>query len=311
MKNLEEALEEAVKGNDTQGAKEIIRMQSESIDYHHIFSLAARYGNADILKFLEPHIEIKDEDIEFNEEDYSGGPFLPHIERQIKDDLKEEAQKKREELIIEAWEDVYHFGHCKAALYLTGHYDEIRHTNVDIITWFEEKCGQQFLVDGYLETVTSDGCYAIDKAVTDRILHLIRMAIWKHCVKGDLTQVKFYIESCKLNIDLYQHIIFDAAHFGHLDIVKYFVARGADLSQPSAQPSKYKKQILARYLDSLLNEENDELEDDERYKDEVYSLWDGWKSSELHKQHANVTKIKDVRDYIWDLTAKHYPNLLI
>jgi len=112
MKDLNEALKEAVKRGDTQGAKEIIRTRPysftkfsqttgtfeqfiASVDKFSAFKLAAKYGNTEILKFVEYDSDITNYD---------------------SDD--EEASVERSQLYTDSFVVAFENKHCETARYL-------------------------------------------------------------------------------------------------------------------------------------------------------------------------------------------------
>jgi hypothetical protein len=193
MDKVYQALLEAMQRGDTQGAKEIIGMQSKTVNYVAVFEQAADIGNTEVLRILEPLID----DV---------------IERVDGDQVDNYGWQDVSDSIGGAFSDAFENGHCEAVRYIAEKYKDWHDEATVLLRMYH--CGHQDYVDRF---------------VNDCVNHkeTICRAIDMECSEGELKTVKYFVKSCSLNIKVYEKSLLEAARFGNFPIVKYIVKKGA------------------------------------------------------------------------------------
>ena len=316
-KSIEEALKEALKCGDNQGAKELIRMQSTSVDTFEIFKLSANLGNTEILKFMEPLFVIPEDYPDEEQEDKEAEEFNKHrknmhymhdtyfeynghispLEKSWREwkqvdkkwwveEFREDVKKRLMRLFEDSVDQASNNGHCETALYILSYYGYNIMVGV-IFKWMEQCGGPQSLIDGYRK----EGGY---------MRNVVLQVIKKYCGDGDLKSVRLYVNSCNLHIDDYEGAMYVAAIGGHLPVVAYLVNNGFDLSN--------------RY------HEGDILEIGQKGKCIAKCVKENWVDLEEKKEKLGyqdpvlntlINNIDAVYVYLFNETSKVYPELLV
>ena len=286
--DIENNLRKAIHRGDTQGAKEIIRMQSVTVNIDHVFEYAVRNGNFEIIKYLEPCYEdLHENDYEDYEDEW--GNFV--------EPLREIREKVTKWFMMATYK-----GHYEIARYIVKEYGLwIKDT---LILLEMHRCGghQKFIDDHINECESKDD--------------ILRSVIKEACNDGDLKAVKYFVNAYKLDIKFYEDSILKAALGGHLPVVKYLVNNGADLSlRHNCFLTRENKDgicivicveselgyLYRKFEDGEYNPVHAEPDDDDYFEND-------WEKSELEAEILNLSK---VRDYLWELMFEKYPECFV
>jgi hypothetical protein len=194
MRDHVEALGEALKRGDTQGARDIIRKYPMVSHYDEAFVLAASRGNVEILKMLD-----KD------------GDDVIHTDKH--------------QMYYKAFANACEDGHCETARYIADNHKQFLPQHMLLFRMYQ--FGQQDYVDEYAEKYDKVGYKrrCIYRAVLDAFREGdVKSAIYFIDLYDPNVTVKDFLKNFGPDI------IFDPLFGGHISTMKCLVEHGFDLS---------------------------------------------------------------------------------
>ena len=110
-----------------------------------------------------------------------------------------------------------------------------------------------------------------------------------------------------------EHSLWCAAMWGNLPLVKHIVDKGADLSSLhiNTKDPTGKKLCVAKCVENELNDLEKTYLDDDYFENDPYDLWEGEGTMRRNELYPVICKMKEVYDYIREMTAKDHPHLVV
>jgi len=271
MTDAVDALSDAILSGDTEVAEAKIHTLHNNFDFYKAYNNAAKMGNLEIIEILDPILEKAERKYCDDDGSYNDVSLHDRVER-----------------INEAFRIAGKNGHDEIVEYMNKEYSGYLN-NSEIFYWAKKCC----LWDIMNEKITSCTKHGLIKG-------LARGAIGCACDNDDLDFLLYAVKKFNLNIKDYEDYIYDAAYSGNIRIVKHLVENGADL--------KNRGYISNRKCAAL--EASDRLE---QMKHDLKS-GKGLYSSIFKSQDEllyEINRLMLVCEYLLEVTAKRYPNLLI